>query len=151
MGNSWVGETLKIMKTFASDDAARDLYERRLEAERGHEDLILTGVQKDIAIGKLEGKNDALRETARQLKILGISAGTIAQATGLSLEDLRKLQEVEGRLTVTITVIATETVMKLPPSTRTISTRTGSFYDTAGTVIVPPDTCSPGEAPAPDG
>jgi predicted transposase/invertase (TIGR01784 family) len=99
MGNSWVEEALKIMKTFTSDDAARDLYERRLEAERVHEDLILTGLQKGIAIGKNEGiaigknqgiaigRNDALRDTALQLKLLGLAPGDIAKATGLSLED----------------------------------------------------------------
>jgi predicted transposase/invertase (TIGR01784 family) len=79
-----VEEALKIMKTFTSDDAARDLFEHRLEAEQVHEDLILTGVQKGIAIGK----NEEMTKIARRMKKMGIDAGIIEQVTGLNPDNL---------------------------------------------------------------
>jgi predicted transposase/invertase (TIGR01784 family) len=47
----------------------------------------LEGEQK----GKLEGKLEGMRETAKNLKLLGIPVATIMQATGLSAADIETL------------------------------------------------------------
>ena len=44
------------------------------------------------AEGKLEGKFEARRETALRLLRMGMQLNDVAMATGLSVEDIQKLQ-----------------------------------------------------------
>jgi predicted transposase/invertase (TIGR01784 family) len=46
------------------------------------------GKEEGRAEGKEEGKAEGIRETARQLKLLGIDIASIMQATGLSAEGI---------------------------------------------------------------
>jgi predicted transposase/invertase (TIGR01784 family) len=48
-------------------------------------------VEKSFEEGLAEGLTEGKRETARNLKRLGIPAATIAEATGLTTEDIETL------------------------------------------------------------
>jgi predicted transposase/invertase (TIGR01784 family) len=69
--------------TFTQDDQARMAYEARIAFQRDQ----LSREQAAEKKGKLEGR----LETARSFKALGISLEQIAQATGLSLDEVKKL------------------------------------------------------------
>lgn len=47
------------------------------------------------AKGKAEGKADAQKETAHKLLALGIELSVIAEATGLSVEEIQKLKPLQ--------------------------------------------------------
>ncbi|MFC6650148.1 Rpn family recombination-promoting nuclease/putative transposase [Paenibacillus rhizoplanae] len=47
------------------------------------------------ANGKAEGKADAQKETAHKLLALGIELSVIAEATGLSVEEIQKLKPLQ--------------------------------------------------------
>ncbi len=95
----WIGEALDIMIAFTKEEADRDIYDRRIEAERVRMALIRRGLEE----GREEGRKAGLAEgiaigearsavkTARKLKTMGLPADTIAAATGLSTEEVAKL------------------------------------------------------------
>ncbi|WP_339249199.1 hypothetical protein [Paenibacillus sp. FSL P2-0136] len=53
------------------------------------------GMAKGKAEGKAEGKADAQKETAHKLLVLGIELSVIAEATGLSVEEIQKLKPLQ--------------------------------------------------------
>ncbi len=53
---------------------------------------MLKGMQKGIAKGRQEGKLEAIRETAKNLKKMGIDINVISKSTGLSIEIIQKLK-----------------------------------------------------------
>ena len=57
----------------------------------GHRKGLAEGLEKGLAEGKTEGKAEGLQETARRLKTMGMTNEFIAQATGLSPEEINKL------------------------------------------------------------
>jgi hypothetical protein len=79
----WIGEALDIMIAFTKEEAERDIYDRRIEAERVRKALIRRGLEEGIAIGEAK--------TARKMKTMGLSADLIAAATGLSMEEVANL------------------------------------------------------------
>jgi hypothetical protein len=107
----WIGEALDIMIAFTKEEADRDIYDRRIEAERvrkalirrgleegreeGHETGLAEGITigeiKGIAIGMAQGEARGLANTARNMKALGLPVDTIAAVTGLSLTEVLEL------------------------------------------------------------
>lgn len=61
----------------------------------GHRKGLAEGLEKGLAEGKTEGKAEGLQETARRLKTMGMTNEFIAQATGLSPEEINKLYPLE--------------------------------------------------------
>ena len=49
------------------------------------------GLEKGLAEGRAEGRAEGLKETARNLKSMGLGVSDIQKATGLSLEEIRGL------------------------------------------------------------
>ena len=75
------------MRYYSLSDTERRAYDKHIN------DIM---IQNDVLnTAKLEGRAEGLAEgrlsTARNLKKLGIAPDTIAQATGLSLEEIEKL------------------------------------------------------------
>ena len=58
-----------------------------LAEKRGHD----AGVAEGLAKGREEGREEGRRATALNLKGLGVDVLTIAQATGLSVEEIENL------------------------------------------------------------
>jgi len=81
--NPTMAKAHRRYEAFTRDDQARMAYESRIAFQRDQ----ISREQAAEKEGELKGKLD----TARNLKILGISPQQIAQATGLSLEDIDRL------------------------------------------------------------
>jgi predicted transposase YdaD len=58
----------------------------------GKQEGIALGEERGIALGKQEGKQEEKRETARNLLSMGLSLDQIANATGLSIEEIEALK-----------------------------------------------------------
>ena len=73
----------------------RKLYESRMKLKSDittiSETQFSAGVERGKSLGLVEGSRQAKLETARILKQLGDSITKIAQATGLSKEEIEKL------------------------------------------------------------
>lgn len=80
-----------------------DIYDRRLEAERVRNALIRRGLEEGREVGREEGRvegraegiaigrSSAVSETARRMKVLGLSLETIAVATGMPEPEIARL------------------------------------------------------------
>lgn len=66
-------------------------YRKNHHQQRRHRKGLAEGLEKGLAEGKTEGKAEGLQETARRLKTMGMTNEFIAQATGLSPEEINKL------------------------------------------------------------
>lgn len=82
-----LGEAREQLRYYSLSDTERRAYDEHIN------DIM---IQNDVLnTAKLEGRAEGLAEgrlsTARNLKKLGIAPDTIAQATGLSLEEIEKL------------------------------------------------------------
>ena len=66
----------------------RDIINQR---EYARKEGIAEGEAKGLAKGKAEGKAESQREIAKNFLALGIDPATIAKATGLSEDEVRKL------------------------------------------------------------
>jgi len=72
---------------FTGDDYARALYEARLK-QRLDENSRLGDARRE---GIAQGERKAKLESAKALKAMGIALDKIAEATGLSVEDIEAL------------------------------------------------------------
>ena len=74
-------------KKFTDDDKMRELYDSRIKYERDKKSLIeeaeLKGIEKGIEKEKIE--------TARKMKILGLSSDIISKSTGLNVKEIQNL------------------------------------------------------------
>jgi len=72
-------------------------YERGMEeglkkgTEQGMEQGLKQGLEQGMKQGKLEGEKAANIRNAKNFKALGVDIHTIAQATGLSVEEIEEL------------------------------------------------------------
>ncbi|MBR4712182.1 MAG: hypothetical protein IKP27_00705 [Paludibacteraceae bacterium] len=68
-------------------------YERGMEEglRKGTEQGMEQGMMQGLMQGKLEGEKTANLRNAKNLKTLGVDIHTIAQATGLSVEEIEEL------------------------------------------------------------
>ena len=71
----------------------RTLYNSGLRKGRaeGREEGIAEGREQGRAEGREQGRHEAVVETARRMKVLGLAPDVIAGATGLTADDIRKL------------------------------------------------------------
>ena len=71
---------------------AEGIAEGRAEGiAEGRAEGIAEGRAEGIAEGRAEGRTEALTETARKLKAMGLPAEQIAEGTGLSIEEIARL------------------------------------------------------------
>jgi predicted transposase/invertase (TIGR01784 family) len=94
-----IEEAMEIMSTFTKSEAAKDLYRRRMDflsTQRSIEyDIRETARSEGLAEGRAEGRvagaSEQARTDARRLKRLGVAVEIIAEATGLSREEVEGL------------------------------------------------------------
>ncbi len=75
------------MRYYSLSDTERRAYDEHINDIMIQNDVLNTAKLEGRAEGRAEGRLSA----ARNLKKLGIAPDTIAQATGLSLEEIEKL------------------------------------------------------------
>ena len=59
--------------------------------EKGLEKGLAKGLEEGLAKGRVEGREEEKLEIARNLKTMGLPSGSIAQATGLTIEEIENL------------------------------------------------------------
>ncbi|MBQ0073363.1 MAG: PD-(D/E)XK nuclease family transposase [Prevotella sp.] len=69
----------------------RQDYEESLKNARDWYSTLWTAEQKGLTQGRAEGRAEGITETARNLKKQGVATSVIAQATGLSIEEIENL------------------------------------------------------------
>ena len=93
--NPAMAKANQIMDIFYLDEQERRRYEAAWEYESDRLSMISEserkGLERGLAEGEIRGSRQAKLETARILKQLGDSITKIAQATGLSKEEIEKL------------------------------------------------------------
>ena len=94
-GNPAMAKANQVMDIFYLDEQERRRYEAAWEYESDRLSMISEserkGLERGLAEGEIRGSRQAKLETARILKQLGDSITKIAQATGLSKEEIEKL------------------------------------------------------------
>jgi predicted transposase/invertase (TIGR01784 family) len=98
-----VHEALEELKIMSMDDEFRAEYDAHIKAqndrrsreanakEEGREEGIAIGEERGIAIGEERGELKKAKETAGNLLSMGLSVEQIAKATGLSIEEIRRM------------------------------------------------------------
>ena len=83
------------MRYYSLSDTERRAYDKHINDIMIQNDVLntakLEGRAEGLAEGLEQGRMEERLSTARNLKKLGIAPDTIAQATGLSLEEIEKL------------------------------------------------------------
>ena len=82
-----LGEAREQLRYYSLSDTERRAYDKHINDIMIQNDVLNTAKLE----GRAEGLAEARLSTARNLKKLGIAPDTIAQATGLSLEEIEKL------------------------------------------------------------
>ena len=77
-------DSVRVENTLISDALKKGL-------EQGREQGLEQGREQGLEQGRAEGRMEERLSNARNLKRLGVPAGTIAQATGLSADEIEKL------------------------------------------------------------
>jgi predicted transposase/invertase (TIGR01784 family) len=91
-------EEVLFQKAFHTSEIAamskkeRDQYEYELNHYRTYWATIETAEKKGEAKGKAEGKAEEKIEIARNMKKMGLKINQIAEATGLSIEEIKPLE-----------------------------------------------------------
>ncbi|MBQ7550326.1 MAG: hypothetical protein IJT04_02215, partial [Bacteroidales bacterium] len=67
-------------------------YHHRMGKAEGFNDGFEKGIEKGIEEGIVKGREEALLQTDKNFLALGISPSDVAQATGLTEEQIRQLQ-----------------------------------------------------------
>ena len=99
-GEPVIRKALTAEEIFLKQDKERYLYEMREKAlwdelsqlEGAREDGIQIGRAEGKLEGLQEGESKALQKTALRLLDMGMQTEDVAKATGLSVDDVRKLQ-----------------------------------------------------------
>ena len=94
-----LGEAREQLRYYSLSDTERRAYDEHINDIMIQNDVLNTAKLEGRAEGLAEGRAEGLEQgrmeerlsTARNLKKLGIASDTIAQATGLSLEEIEKL------------------------------------------------------------
>ena len=92
MSEPAIRKALTAEEIFLKQDKERYLYEMREKALLDQVSAMEGAREEGRAEGKLEGKFEARRETALRLLRMGMQFNDVAMATGLSVEDIQKLQ-----------------------------------------------------------
>jgi predicted transposase/invertase (TIGR01784 family) len=85
--NPMIEEAYCKLQVMSEDEANRMIYEARLKAQRDEYSRIQGALRK----GREEGRTEEKLGIARNFKNLGVSFEQIAQATGLSVDEIAAL------------------------------------------------------------
>jgi predicted transposase/invertase (TIGR01784 family) len=85
--NPMIEEAYCKLQVMSEDEANRMIYEARLKAQRDEYSRTQGAIRKALQEGRQEGR----AEVARNFKALGVSIEKIAQATGLSVDEIAAL------------------------------------------------------------
>ena len=93
--NPEIRKAMEKLYELSADEKVRAEYEMRQKARRDHMWMINSaredGEAKGRQEGRHEGRHEGKAETARNLKLLGVSMDLIIKSTGLSQEEIAKL------------------------------------------------------------
>jgi predicted transposase/invertase (TIGR01784 family) len=81
--NPMIEEAYCKLQVMSEDEANRMIYEARLKAQRDEYSRTQGAIRKE--------RQEGLEKVARNLKALGVPVETIAQATGLSVDEIAAL------------------------------------------------------------
>lgn len=84
-------EAREKLKYYSMTDQERHAYDEHLNAVMIQNDVLNTAKMEGRMEGRLEGRMEERLENARNFKKMGVSPDIIAQATGLSLEEINGL------------------------------------------------------------
>lgn len=84
-------EALEIMSVYTKEDVERDRYFNRLEYQRMMADMKRDFREEGLAEGRVEGARQRTLADAGNFKRLGVAVDIIAEATGLSKEEVEAL------------------------------------------------------------
>jgi predicted transposase/invertase (TIGR01784 family) len=93
--NPMIQEAYCKLQVMSEDEANRMIYEARLKAQRDEYSRTQGALRKGLMEGRQEGRQEGREEErekiARNFKALGIPVEKIAQATGLSVDEIAAL------------------------------------------------------------
>ena len=93
--NPEIRKAVDKLYVLSADEKVRAEYAMRQKARRDHmwliEDARQDGREEGLEAGRQEGRAEGRVETARNLKLLGVSTDLIIKSTGLSQEEIAKL------------------------------------------------------------
>ncbi len=94
--NPAIHRAFRTLEALSADEITRDLAERREKALKD-EAMFLSearrkGLQEGERIGRKEGKKETLREIAEKLIAKGLDTAEISELTGLSPEEIKKME-----------------------------------------------------------
>ncbi|MEI6874247.1 MAG: Rpn family recombination-promoting nuclease/putative transposase [Spirochaetota bacterium] len=81
----------EAFRKFTADPELMYIYEGRRKAQLDKNSMISDARKDGIAEGKAEGKAEGIIEVAHRFKALGVAVNTIAEATGLSAEEIASI------------------------------------------------------------
>lgn len=84
-------EAREKLKYYSMTDQERHAYDEHLNAVMIQNDVLNTAKMEGRLEGRMEGRMEERLENARNFKKMGVSPDIIAQATGLSLEEINGL------------------------------------------------------------
>lgn len=87
-----LGEAREKLKYYSMTDKERRAYDEHLNAIMIQNDVLNAAKLEGQMEGRIEGRMEERLSNARNLKKMGVSPEIIAQATGLSVEEVAKLQ-----------------------------------------------------------
>ena len=82
---------LEVADVSSLNEEEKAQYHRALKNYRDYHNVMATARKEGEEIGRKEGREEAILQNARNLKQLGVSMTIIAQATGLSEEEIQQL------------------------------------------------------------
>ncbi|WP_405114420.1 Rpn family recombination-promoting nuclease/putative transposase [Paenibacillus sp. FSL K6-1217] len=91
-------KAMNTLEFLSQNEEARRQYEARqryLHDEASMYEAAKAAEAKGWAEGEAKGKADAQKETAHKLLALGIDLSVIAEATGLTIEEIQKLRTIQ--------------------------------------------------------
>ena len=90
-GNSVMTKANQVMDIFYLDEQERRRYEAAWEYESDRLSMISESERKGLERGLAEGSRQARLETAKNLLQFGLSQENIAQATGLTVQEVQSI------------------------------------------------------------
>ncbi|MCI6158342.1 MAG: hypothetical protein MR669_01925 [Selenomonadaceae bacterium] len=101
MNDAAIYDAMQAARIFLSNDAERHAYlnremaimDQQAQHEAAIEDGYKQGMEQGMQQGIQQGKQSAAEEHARRFLKMGLTPEQVAEGTGLSIEDVKKLSE----------------------------------------------------------
>lgn len=93
--NGKIDKAHSTYKRFTASEELRWAYDARQKAKMDQATMLSHAVKEGEARGKAEGKAETLYEMVINLKKMGVPIKTITQATGLSIEEIKEITNMQ--------------------------------------------------------